>query len=175
MFADMSKKRILGIVGLLAAGVVAPFIVPPALEHQFKVRFVLWGVALLVALLRDFSAATQAASAVALPPDTVVILEGPANFKNGWVMIGGVLKLTRDQLVFSAHGFAQKARVYAWELRNLEELQPASTLGLVPNAIEARFGSVRSKFVVEGRDAWMSAIRAAAAKRRPVPGPISNV
>jgi hypothetical protein len=179
MFARMSKKRIVAIAALLAAGVVGPFIVPPALEHAFRLRFVLWGAALLAALLRDFGAAVQAASAVALPPDTVVILEGPANFKNGWVMIGGVLKLTRDQLLFSAHGFAQNARVYAWELQSLDELTPANTLGLVPNAIEARFGAVRSKLVMEGRDAWMSAIRAAAANAKanaqPAPRPVSNV
>src|SRR5262245_24790379 len=145
MFPSMSKKRILVVAALLAAGIAAPYVVPAELNHEFKLQWLFYAGAALAGLLRDFGKATQVASAVALPPDAVVLREGPANLKNGWVMIGGVLKLTPDQLVFSAHGFAQKARVFAWPLRDFTDASLARTLGLVPNSILVRFGATEIK------------------------------
>jgi len=159
----MAKKRIAAVAVLVALGIAAPYVVPPELNHDFKVQWLFYAAAALVGLLKDFGRAAQVASAVALPPDAVVLREGPANFKNGWLMIGGILKLTPDQLVFSAHGFAQKARVFSWPLRDFTGVSAARTLGLVPNAIQVRFGAAEVKLVVTDRKGWMSQIAAAAA------------
>src|SRR4051812_12233403 len=107
--ASMARKRLFAVVGLLALGTFLPLVLPPELHGDLALRLLFYLAAALVGLLKDFGRAVHAASAEALPPDAVVLREGPANFKNGWVMVGGVLKLTPDKLVFSAHGFAQKA------------------------------------------------------------------
>src|SRR5262245_61420990 len=79
------------------------------------------------------SSAEATAAGAGLPG--AFLREGPANFKDGWVMVGGVLKLTAETLVFAAHGFAQKAKVHTWDLRRFEGVVPSRTLGLIPNAI----------------------------------------
>jgi hypothetical protein len=161
--SSMAKKLVAAVVVLLALGVCSPFLVPAAFAVQLElVIVVLCGVA-VVAMLRALAQVTRTASAVAVPADAVVLREGPANYKDGWLMVGGVLKLTPDHLVFSAHGFAQKARVHTWELRGVQGASPARTLGLVPNAMLVRFATTEIKLVVHDRDTWMRAIRSAAA------------
>ena len=161
----MSKKRMVAIVALFAAGLAAPMLLPRELEGEFKLRWLFWAAAVLAGVLRDFGRAAQVASEVALPPDAVVVREGPANFKRGWVMVGGVLKMTPELLVFSSHGFAQKARVQAWPLADVVAVEPARTLWIVPNSIVVRMRAGELKFVVMDRQGWMSAIQAASAQR----------
>ena len=143
--------------------IVSPLVVPPEFGHQFKLAIVVLCGIVVTAMMREHGRAAQVASAVALPADAVVLREGPANFKDGWVMVGGILKLTPEKLVFSAHGFAQSARVRAWDLHEFAGTTPARALGLVPNAILVRFGPTEIKLVVTEREAWLEAIRSAAA------------
>jgi hypothetical protein len=120
----------------------------------------------LATVLKAFRRASATASQVAVPEEATVLRQGPANFKRGWVMVGGALKLTPEHLVFSSHGFAQKAQVHAWELRGLKGLDTANTLGIVPNAIVVRFEQGQVKLVVNDRKAWLLAIRSAVSQLR---------
>jgi hypothetical protein len=112
----------------------------------------------LMRSLRRSAEATAAGAGVA----GAVTREGPANFKDGWVMVGGVLKLTPDALVFAAHGFAQRAQARTWDLRRFERVVPSRTLGLIPNAITVTIGGADVKLVVGQRDRWMRDIQHAA-------------
>ncbi len=162
----MSRKLVLALVLLLVGGVVGPLVVPPEHASTARMAIVALAAAAVVAMLKSFGAAAQKASEVAVPEGATVLRDGPANLKDGWVMIGGVLKLTPDQLVFSSHGFAQKASTRAWELKSFESIAPARAMGIVPNALLVRIGGTEIKLVVTEREGWMKAIQSAAVALR---------
>jgi hypothetical protein len=164
----MSKRPILLVVALVVLAIASFFVVPPGHERAHVTALVVVLGLALGRMITTLQRATEAAAEVEVPAGAVVVREGPANFKSGWAMVGGVLKLTPEALIFSAHGFVQKARVHQWDLRRFEGVEPSRSLGLIPNAIVVRFGGADVKLVVSYRDVWMRDLRRTAeALRRP--------
>jgi hypothetical protein len=158
----MSKRPVLLAAALVVLAIASFLVVPRAYQREHLIALVVVSGLVLRQMATAFQRATEVAAEVEVPAAAAVLREGPANFKRGWAMVGGVLKLTPATLMFSAHGFVQKATVHCWDLRHFEGVEPARTLGLVPNAIVVRIGGAQVKLVVMQRDLWMRDLRRAA-------------
>lgn len=90
-----------------------------------------------------------------------VVKTGPASHAKGWENRGGTLTLTSDRLVFFSHGVNVSNADVVIRLEDIEAVQPANTLGFIPNAFRVVLkGGVSHQFTVFGRKAWIEAIKA---------------
>lgn len=92
-----------------------------------------------------------------------IIKQGPANHWLGAEARGGWLVLTERRLVFRSHGKNIQNAGAELRLADITAVEPANTLGVVPNGLRVRHGGAVDKFVLIGRSDWQSAIAAARA------------
>jgi len=102
---------------------------------------------------------------IQLAEGEVIIKEGPANHFKNWESVGGKLYLTNTRLFFKSHAFNIQTHAASYPLIDIVSARPVNTLGIIPNgmAIKLRDGS-EERFVVYGRQDWISKILAAQAK-----------
>lgn len=125
-----------------------------------------WSAALVTfALTRLWNVDTNAIRAAAdgdlgLAPGEVALRHGPANHKRGFEMAGGKLTLTNERLRFRPHALNLQTGEASFPLTSIRAVDPAATLGIVPNSIELTLADGRKeRFVVSARTQWITAIR----------------
>jgi hypothetical protein len=89
-----------------------------------------------------------------------VLHQGPANHWAGLEARGGWLVLTASRLAFRTHGFNVQNQVIRIPLGEVAQVEATRSLGVVPNGLRIiRRDGRDERFVVSGRDAWVSAVR----------------
>jgi hypothetical protein len=88
--------------------------------------------------------------------DENVIHSGPANHFKGIEAVGGKLFLTDRRLRFRSHKFNAQPHDESYPIEAIVSVEPARTLGIVPNGVlvHLRDGR-RERFVVGGRSEWV--------------------
>ena len=88
------------------------------------------------------------------------LYSGSANLSRGIEGVGGKLELTRDAIIFKPHALnIQREELYI-ALADVKEIAQASSLGIVPNAINIGTDIDEFKFVVHNRKEWLDRITA---------------
>jgi hypothetical protein len=88
-----------------------------------------------------------------------IVRQGPANHWRGVEARGGWLVLTERRLVFTSHGKNVQNQGAEVRLDAITAVEPASSLGIVPNGLRVRHGDdAVEKFVVTERGAWLVAL-----------------
>jgi hypothetical protein len=96
-------------------------------------------------------------------PDETVLHFGPANHFKGIEGVGGKLFLTSKRLRFRSHKLNVQTHDESYPLEAILSVEPARTLGIVPNGVLVRLRDGRSeRFVVGGRAEWVTRLRDAA-------------
>lgn len=95
-----------------------------------------------------------------------VLKDGAANLQRGVETVGGRLHLTNQRLVFQPHRFNVQSHVAEIELADVHSVRPCWTrflnlIPLAPNSLSVVAAQEEYRFVVFGRRAWATAIRAA--------------
>lgn len=104
-------------------------------------------------------------------PGESMVKEGPANLQRGIEAVGGKLSLTDQRLVFESHALNVQTGATEIELANVTGTETCWTkfLGLVPiapNSLAVRTeGGEDYRFVLWGRDSWITAIEGQLAAR----------
>lgn len=92
-------------------------------------------------------------------PEEHVIHQGLANHFKGMEGVGGKLYLTNRRLRFRSHAVNIQVHDESYPLDLITTVEPARTLGLIPNGLLVTLGDGRrERFVVHHRKAWVSAI-----------------
>ncbi|HZF54168.1 MAG TPA: hypothetical protein VE093_36230 [Polyangiaceae bacterium] len=92
-------------------------------------------------------------------PEEHVIHQGLANHFKGMEGVGGKLYLTNRRLRFRSHAVNIQVHDESYPLDLITTVEPARTLGLIPNGLLVTLGDGRrERFVVHHRRAWVSAI-----------------
>jgi hypothetical protein len=87
------------------------------------------------------------------------IHHGPANLFRGFEGVGGMLTLTSDRLVFRPHVMNIQRQEETIELADIECVEKANTLGLVPNGFKVVTADAEFRFVVSRRTRWIGKIQ----------------
>lgn len=92
--------------------------------------------------------------------DEPLLHHSAANHFKGFEAVGGKLHLTRRRLRFRSHKFNVQTHDESYPLESIARVDPARSLGIVPNAIVVHLhDGRRERFVVMGRARWVGAIR----------------
>lgn len=95
-----------------------------------------------------------------------VILQGPANHFKGIESVGGKLYLTRARLRFRSHGLNVQTHEASYPLDTIRSVEPARTLGIIPNGLAVTLeDGRRERFVVNRRGEWVEKILGAMKER----------
>jgi hypothetical protein len=98
--------------------------------------------------------------AAGFPADEPVLHHSLANHFKGFEAVGGKLHLTRQRLRFRSHALNVQTHDESYPLESIARVEPARTLGIIPNAILVHLhDGRRERFVVMGRTRWVDAIR----------------
>lgn len=95
-----------------------------------------------------------------------VLKDGAANLQRGVETVGGRLYLTNQRLVFQPHRFNVQFQPAELELAGVRSVRPCWTkllnlIPLAPNSLSVVAAQEEYRFVLFGRRAWATAIRAA--------------
>lgn len=105
---------------------------------------------------------------ISLAPDERLLREGAANLQRGAETVGGRLFLTDQRLLFQSHAFniqTGSAEVPVHEIRDTRFCWTKflDVIPVFPNSLAVETSSgAEYRFVLSGRKAWASAIRAQA-------------
>jgi hypothetical protein len=100
-----------------------------------------------------------AADRAGFADDEIIAMHGPANHKKGMEAVGGKLFLTSTRLRFKSHAFNFRAHDESFPLDEIESVEPARSIGIIPNAIVVRMRYAgKQRFVVMTRAKWIAAI-----------------
>ena len=94
-----------------------------------------------------------------------IIKEGKANHQRGAETVGGHLYLSNQRLIFESHSFNIQTGATVISLNDIVGAEKCWTkflnlIPLAPNSIAVKLRSGEEhRFVVFGREAWISAIR----------------
>lgn len=99
-------------------------------------------------------------------PGESVVHWGPANHFKGIEAVGGKLFLTNRRLRFRSHRFNVQTHDESYPIEAIASVEPARTLGVIPNAIRLRLADGRrERFVVMAREHWIATLRQVLASR----------
>ena len=99
------------------------------------------------------------AAAPTFAPGEHVVHQGLANHFKGIEGVGGKLYLTNQRLRFQSHTLNVQVHDESYPLDLITNVEPARTLGLIPNGLLVTLADGRrERFVVHHRKAWVSAI-----------------
>jgi len=88
---------------------------------------------------------------------------GPANHYKGIEAVGGRLFLTDKRLRFRSHAFNVQKHDESYPIDAIASVEPARTLGVVPNGLLVSLRDGRKeRFVVSDRAGWVARLRGAA-------------
>jgi hypothetical protein len=92
--------------------------------------------------------------------DEPLLHHGLANHYKGFEAVGGKLHLTRRRLRFRSHKLNVQTHDESYPLEAIARVEPARSIGIIPNAIVVHLhDGRRERFVVMGRARWVGAIR----------------
>jgi hypothetical protein len=100
-------------------------------------------------------------------PDETIVHHGPANHYKGFEAVGGRLFLTSKRLRFRSHKLNVQSHDESYPVDIIISVEPARTLGVVPNGVLVHLRDGRhERFVVGGRAEWVARLRAVTADAR---------
>jgi hypothetical protein len=98
-------------------------------------------------------------------PGEDLVKQGGANHFRNLEGVGGWMYLTDQRLLFRSHSMNIQRHELSIPLREISEVKPCMTFGLIPNGLEIRTADEqREKFVVEDRRDWAKKILEAKAR-----------
>jgi hypothetical protein len=94
--------------------------------------------------------------------DETVVHYGPANHFKGIESVGGKLFLTNKRLRFRSHKLNVQTHDESYPVEAIASVEPARTLGIVPNGVLVHLRDGRQeRFVVGGRSEWVARLQQA--------------
>lgn len=97
----------------------------------------------------------------------VVLMHGPANHFKGIEAVGGRLLLTNRRLRFRSHAFNIQKHDESYPLEAIRRVEPARSLGIIPNALLVSMADGRrERFVCIRRTEWVSRISGEVSRTR---------
>jgi hypothetical protein len=100
-------------------------------------------------------------------PTRRFVHHGPANHYKGFEAVGGRLFLTSKRLRFRSHKLNVQSHDESYPVDIIISVEPARTLGVVPNGVLVHLRDGRhERFVVGGRAEWVARLRAVTADAR---------
>jgi len=90
-----------------------------------------------------------------------LVKQGPANHFLGWEAVGGWLSLTDQRLLFRSHRFNVQRHELPIPLAEVKRVEACWTAWIIPNGLRVVTARGTERFVVEGRQSWVTALNQA--------------
>lgn len=93
------------------------------------------------------------------PAENELVYEGRANYFHGMEAIGGKLRLTTRELIFTPHKVNIQRHVQEWSVTDVVGVAEVRSFGIVPNGLAVTLSSNELlRFAVWHRQRWIDAL-----------------